>query len=85
MPRYETSFGNLIWPRTVATDDARSMIFVGEFLGRIWEFSTKNESHARLVVDLAGYGAGMELQSLLYEQRKTSKTRTHTTYLGLQS
>lgn len=66
VPTYSTVEGNLLWPRAVDVDHTGNpVVYVAEYLGRIWEFSLTNRSHSRLVVDTGDYAAALDIRSAL--------------------
>lgn len=64
----------LIWPRSIVADPRpnRDVVYVAEYLGRVWELGTKNSTHSRLLVDHASYGSTAQIRSFLAQSERSS-------------
>lgn len=59
--------GFLLWPVAARVDQAKArgeeVVYVGEFLGRIWEFDVVDPSKKRLVLDAGAYSSASQVRS----------------------
>jgi len=55
----------VIWPKGIVADTENALVYVSEYLGRIWELSYTNATHARLVVDQSSFAAASQIKSFL--------------------
>jgi len=74
----------VIWPKGIVADDQRGLVYVSEYLGRIWELSYTNATHSRLLVDQSSFSAASQIKSFLTSIAAVG-TRTKKVVLRLTS
>jgi hypothetical protein len=81
----------LIWPKTLIYDNrlpnkylnnSYDIFYVAEYLGKIWELSSSDKKHAKLIMDLSNFKSSDELSSSLTSPSSSSNLRTFIESIG---